>query len=111
MKVVLKTDPAKFYVVYGVYWAMFNEKIQRHHFVIEHNDGLAGFSVLCEDEVNTSDPSLTHFVIHKDDYGMDMLIHKAAFPSEVFFSELVNHDDFDNIKVLFKNMRELNLEV
>ena len=111
MKVTLKRDPKKSYVVYGVYWAIFNEKIQRHHFVIEHSDKLAGFSVLCEEEVDISDSSLSHYVMSKDDYDKDMFIHKAALSPQQLFLELVNHDNFESVTTLFNNMNELNLEI
>lgn len=111
MKIALKSDPEKIYVVYGVYWTTSREKFQRHHFIIEHEDELAGFSVVLESEVDIIDASLMHFVIDKDDYGMDMLIHKATVTPEYLFGELINHNDFDNIEILLSNMRKLNLEV
>lgn len=93
-----------------MYWTTSHEKFQRHHFFYDPNDGLGGFSVLLEDEVEIVDPAMDHYVIKKDDYGMDMFVHKAAYSSGEFFVNLVNHDTQDEVKQLFQNMRNMGLD-
>jgi len=111
MKIAIKSNTQKTYIPYGIYWPTFSDSLKTHYYVIDSNDGFSGFSVFTEDEIVILDASLDHYSIVKDGYGKDMIVHNAAHPSEEFFDALVNHDSYDNIEELLKNMGNLGLEI
>ncbi len=110
MKIAIKSNTQKTYIPYGIYWPTFSGSLKTHYFVIDRNDGFPGFSVFTEDEVVVLDTSLDHYSIVKDGYGTDMVVHNAAYSSEEFFYALVNHDSYDNVEELLKNMGNLGLD-
>ncbi len=110
MRVATKTNLEKTYIVYGVYWPTFNDNLKAHYYVIESDDEFPGFSVFIEDEVVIKDPSLDHYLMVKDGYGKDMIVHKAAYSSEDLFDALINHDSYDNVLKLYENMRALSIK-
>ena len=110
MKIAMKSNIQKIYIAYGIYWPTFSDNSKTHYYVIDSNDGFSGFSIFMEDEVIIIDASLDYYSIVKDGYGKDMIVHNAAYSSEELFDALVNHDSYENVEELLKNMENLNLQ-
>ena len=110
MKFALKSNPKRKFVVYGIYWATWHEKLQRYLLSFDDPESGGGLNVYAEGEVDVVDPSLDHYIMSKDNNGMDMFVHKAAYPSEEFFMELVDGGVREKVEIVFQNMRDLGLE-
>jgi hypothetical protein len=72
--------------VYVLYWS--NDK--RYHMVIPY-DGYNGLITLDQDEVEIIDPSVDGFVVRKDDYDGEILVHKLANDDGLIY-KLIDHD-------------------
>lgn len=54
-------------------------------------DGYEGLIVLDENQVDVLDPSIDNFIMRKDDYDGEILIHKATVENNLIY-ELIDHD-------------------
>ncbi|KZL25877.1 hypothetical protein [Pseudovibrio sp. WM33] len=109
MRVALKTNPERLMIAFGIYWAECNGKFQRLHFVDEDYPDSWGLTVCSEDETVVVDPSMDHYMMIKDDRGMDMFVHQAAHTSSEFFSSLLDGGGYDAMNQLYENMRQMKL--
>jgi len=76
--------------VYAVYWAKKEGINQRFYLIIPYK-GYEGFNACSELESDLIDPSLSDFILKKDDYGGDLLIHYAAHKDNLIY-DLIDHD-------------------
>lgn len=84
---IRETRNEKSFEVYGVYWID-----GRRYYQYVPYDGYAGFTSLGEDECILVDPEIKErFVLRKNDYGGDFLLHWAAHEGDLI-NDLMEHD-------------------
>ena len=111
MKIRLRGGSRKTYIVYAVYWGFISKKFLKHHYVIEPEDGVGGFSPLGEDEIVVVDKSLDNYSLIKEEPGIgDMLVHNATLPIDNLFYYLSENGYPEKVEELFQNMRKMGLE-
>lgn len=102
--------PTRRYLAFSIYLGKHDGIIQRLYSIYEPNDGLAGFDVVSDSEIDVIDPSLDNYILIPQGCDKQTIVHKAAYPSSDFYEELMNHDDLNNIETLFQNMRDMGLK-
>ena len=110
MIIRLKLDPKRKFFVYGIYWAIHLHKHQRCFFVIDPEYGCGGFTPYSDEDAYVVDPGLDHYLMIKDDYVGDEIVHKAAYPNKEFFVDLVNCGVLEKVEMVYNNMRKLGLD-
>ncbi|MEZ2126797.1 MULTISPECIES: hypothetical protein [unclassified Sinorhizobium] len=100
MKIVEKDGFNRIVEVYALYWV---DGI-RHHLVIPY-EGYDGFIVVNEDQCDVVDSSINGFILKKDDYGGDMLIHWAAEKGGLIY-KLTDPPDADAVAELKRRLAE-----
>ena len=102
MKIRLKNS-SEVHEVYGVYWI----DGCRYYLYIPYEE-YTGVSTLKEEECDLIDPELIQpFVLRKNDYGGDFLLHQAAHEGDLI-KDLIEHDP--DAMAEFKR-RLLNLQI
>lgn len=79
--------------VYAVYWVN-NPSVSGHghrmYLVIPYA-GYTGLLAVHDDDCDIIDPSIDGFILMKDDYGGDMLVH-WAIAKDHLINDLIEHD-------------------
>ncbi|MES9962701.1 MAG: hypothetical protein ABW116_04125 [Candidatus Sedimenticola sp. 20ELBAFRAG] len=77
--------------VYGIYWAEYQGKLQRFHFVIPYQ-GYEGLNAVPEVECEVTDAAISsQFRIVKNSRGNDLIIHETLLEDNLL-DELIEHD-------------------
>ncbi|KZL18582.1 hypothetical protein PsAD2_02589 [Pseudovibrio axinellae] len=77
--------------VYGIYWAEYQGKLQRMHFVVPY-EGYEGFVAVPEVECVVTQPQLnSNFQVIKNSEGQDLILHEALIEGDLL-DELIEHE-------------------